>query len=63
MESEKTHGTDLFAECWFLEKRKWPLRAAFKALEQRETVAVLVPTTIFAFQHQETLQNGWKKCQ
>ena len=39
---------------WAMGKRKWPCRAAFKAVvDGRKQVAVLVPTTVLAMQHYE----------
>ncbi|MEZ4929665.1 MAG: hypothetical protein R2777_06610 [Chitinophagales bacterium] len=37
-----------------LVKQKWAMRAAFKAVCDSKQVAVLVPTTILAYQHYET---------
>ena len=41
---------------WVLEKTEVAIRAAFKAVDNGKQVAVLVPTTILAFQHNNTFK-------
>lgn len=41
-------------------KTEVAMRAAFKAIEGKRQVAVLVPTTVLCFQHLETFQNRFK---
>ena len=38
-----------------MEKQRWPIRAAFKAVQEGKQVAFLAPTTILAQQHYSDL--------
>jgi transcription-repair coupling factor (superfamily II helicase) len=43
-------------------KTEVAIQAAFKAVDNSKQVAILVPTTILAYQHYRTLRSGWKTC-
>ena len=51
MESERPMDRLGLRGCRFWENGSEPIRAAFKVVDNGRQVAVLVPTTILAFQH------------
>ena len=59
MEQDKPMGRLLVGDVGF-GKTEVALRAAFKAIEDNKQVAFLVPTTILAQQHYETIQDRFK---
>jgi transcription-repair coupling factor (superfamily II helicase) len=44
--------------CGDVDLVKPAIRAAFKAVDNSKQVAILVPTTILAYQHYRTLRSG-----
>ncbi len=55
-----TNGSFVSWRCRVLVKTEVALRAAFKAVSNNKQVAFLVPTTILAQQHYETIQERFE---
>ena len=61
MESERPMDRLVCGDVGF-GKTEVAIRAAFKAVDNGKQVAVLVPTTILAFQHAKTFSERLKNC-